>query len=328
METGMKIRQLILALLSFLFFATHYAFAEEPYPSRPINLIVPNPPGGSSDVNARILADVLTKILKQPVVVNFKPGVAGQIGNSYVAKSKPDGYNLLMGLSSIMVSPEAERVQGKTSLYEVDQLIPVGMISNDPMVMLVNANSPWNTLADVVKAAKAKPGTINYSSSGNFGPIHLSVVMFEQAAGINLVQVPFGGGGPSMMALLGSQVEITTAIPAVAMAQLQSGKVRAIAVSGPRRIKVLPNIPTYRESGYDAEFNIWNGLFVPQGTPDSIVKVLRDAIREAATSGELESVMQQRGMIYEYLDQPEFKKFAKEDGDRMVKAVKLIGKLN
>jgi hypothetical protein len=112
------------------------------------------------------------------------------------------------------------------------------------------------------------------------------------------------------------------------MAQLQSGKVKAIAVSGPRRIKILPNIPTYRESGYDAEFNIWNGLFVPQGTPDAIVKTLRDAIREAANSGELESVMQQRGMIYEYLDQPEFKKFAKEDGDRMVKAVKLIGKLN
>ena len=152
--------------------------------------------------------------------------------------------------------------------------------------------------------------------------------MFEQAAGIRLVQVPFGGGGPSMMALLGSQVEITTAIPAVAMAQLQSGKVKAIAVSGAKRIKILPNVPTYRESGYDAEFNIWNGLFVPQGTPDAIVKTLRDAIREAANSGELESVMQQRGMIYEYLDQPEFKKFAKEDGDRMVKAVKLIGKLN
>ena len=286
----MTISRLILALLSFLFFATHTVFAEESYPSHPINLIVPNPPGGSSDANARILADALTKILKQPVVVIFKPGVAGQIGNSFVAKSKPDGYNLLMGLSSIMVSPEAERVQGKTSLYEVDQLIPVGMISNDPMIMLVNANSPWKTLADVVKAAKEKPGTINYSSSGNFGPIHLSVVMFEQAAGIR--------------------------------------KVKAIAVSGAKRIKIMPNVPTYRESGYDAEFNIWNGLFVPQGTPDAIVKTLRDAIREAANSGELESVMQQRGMIYEYLDQPEFKKFAKEDGDRMVKAVKLIGKLN
>ena len=233
-----------------------------------------------------------------------------------------------MGLSSIMVSPEAERVQGKTSLYEVDQLVPVAMISNDPMVMLVNANSPWKTLADVVKAAKEKPNTINYSSSGNFGPIHLSVVMFEFAAGIKLVQVPFGGGGPSMMALLGNQVEITTAIPSVAIPQIQSGKVRPIAVSGAKRIKLLPNVPTYRESGFDAEFNIWNGVFVPQGTPDSIIKTLRDSIREVANSGEMEAAMQQRGMIYEYLDMSEFKKFAKEDGDRMVRAVKQIGKLN
>jgi tripartite-type tricarboxylate transporter receptor subunit TctC len=227
-----------------------------------------------------------------------------------------------------MVSPEAERVQGKTSLYEVDQLVPVAMISNDPMVMLVNSSSPWKTLSDVVKAAKEKPNTINYSSSGNFGPIHLSVVMFEHAAGIKLTQVPFGGGGPSMMALLGNQVEITTAIPSVAIPQIQSGKVRAIAVSGPRRIKQLPNIPTYRESGYDAEFNIWNGVFVPQGTPEPIIKTLRDAVREVANSGEMETAMQQRGMIYEYLDMADFRKFAKEDGDRMVNAVKKIGKLN
>ena len=322
----MKFCKWLIAL--FLILSNAFSFAEDPYPNRPITMIVPNPPGGSSDANARVLSDLLQKSLKQPVVVNFKPGVGGQIGNSFVAKSKPDGYNILMGLSSIMVSPEAERGQGKSSLYEVDQLVPVAMISNDPMVMLVNANSPWKTLADVVKAAKEKPNTINYSSSGNFGPIHLSVVMFEFAAGIKLVQVPFGGGGPSMMALLGNQVEITTAIPSVAIPQIQSGKVRPIAVSGAKRIKLLPNVPTYRESGFDAEFNIWNGVFVPQGTPDSIIKTLRDSIREVANSGEMEAAMQQRGMIYEYLDMSEFKKFAKEDGDRMVRAVKQIGKLN
>jgi tripartite-type tricarboxylate transporter receptor subunit TctC len=322
----MKFCKVIVAL--FLTCIAFFVVADDPYPNRPINLIVPNPPGGSSDANARVLSELLQKTLKQPVVVQFKPGVGGQIGNSFVAKSKPDGYNLLMGLSSIMVSPEAERVQGKTSLYEVEQLVPVAMISNDPMVMLVNANSPWKTLADVVKAAKEKPNTINYSSSGNFGPIHLSVVMFEHAAGIKLVQVPFGGGGPSMMALLGNQVEITTAIPSVAIPQIQSGKVRPIAVSGAKRIKLLPNVPSYRESGFDAEFNIWNGLFVPQGTPETIIKTLRDAVREVAKSGEMESAMQQRGMIYEYLDMPDFQKFAKEDGDRMVKAVKQIGKLN
>lgn len=320
----------LIKLLAILFsgFIISPSFAEDPYPNRPINLIVPNPPGGSSDANARVLSELIQKPLKQPIVVTFKPGVGGQIGNSFVAKSKPDGYNILMGLSSIMVSPDAERVQGKTSLYEVDQLVPVAMISNDPMVMLVNSNSPWKNLSDVVKAAKEKPNTINYSSSGNFGPIHLSVVMFEHAAGIKLTQVPFGGGGPSMMALLGSQVEITTAIPSVAIPQIQSGKVRAIAVSGPRRIKQLPNVPTYRESGFDAEFNIWNGVFVPQGTPEPIIKTLRDAVREVANSGEMEAAMQQRGMIYEYLDMAEFRKFAKEDGERMVNAVKKIGKLN
>jgi tripartite-type tricarboxylate transporter receptor subunit TctC len=152
--------------------------------------------------------------------------------------------------------------------------------------------------------------------------------MFEHAAGIKLTQVPFGGGGPSMLALLGNQVEITTAIPSVAMPQIQSGKVRAIAVSGSKRIKALPNVPTYRESGYDAEYNIWNGLFVPQGTPEAIIKTLRDSVRTAANSGELEAAMQQRGLIYEYLDMNEFRRFAKEDGDRMVRAVKQIGKLN
>ena len=322
----MKSMKLFAVILSA--FIASSSFAEDPYPNRPINLIVPNPPGGSSDANARVLSELLQKPLKQPLIVTFKAGVGGQIGNSFVAKSNPDGYNILMGLSSIMVSPDAERVQGKTSLYEVDQLVPVAMISNDPMVMLVNSSSPWKTLADVVKAAKEKPNTINYSSSGNFGPIHLSVVMFEHAAGIKLTQVPFGGGGPSMMALLGNQVEITTAIPSVAIPQIQSGKVRAIAVSGPRRIKQLPNIPTYRESGFDAEFNIWNGLFVPQGTPEPIIKTLRDAVREVANSGEMETAMQQRGMIYEYLDMAEFRKFAKEDGTRMVNAVKKIGKLN
>jgi tripartite-type tricarboxylate transporter receptor subunit TctC len=144
-------------------------FAEDPYPNRPITLIVPNPPGGSSDANARVLADSLTKTLKQPVIVNFKPGVGGQIGNAFVANAKPDGYTLLMGLSSIMVSPDAERAQGKTSLYEVNQLVPIAMISNDPMVMLVKTDAPWKNLNELMKAAKEKPNAITYSSSGNFG---------------------------------------------------------------------------------------------------------------------------------------------------------------
>ncbi len=302
------------------------AFAEDPYPNRPITLIVPNPPGGSSDANARILADALTKILKQPIVVNFKPGVGGQIGNAFVAKSKPDGYTLLMGLSSIMVSPDAERAQGKTSLYEVNQLVPIAMISNDPMVMLVKTDAPWKNLNELMKVAKEKPNAITYSSSGNFGPIHLSVEMLAHAAGAKFLQIPFGGGGPSMLALLGGQVDMTTAIPSVAIPQIESGKVRPIAVSGPKRIKMLPNVPSYREAGYDAEFNIWNGLFVPIGTPQEIIDKLNHAIKEAVQSGQIETAMDQRGMIFDYRDTSEFKKFAKEDGDRMIKVVQTMDK--
>jgi len=301
-------------------------FAEDPYPNRPITLIVPNPPGGSSDANARVLADSLTKTLKQPVIVNFKPGVGGQIGNAFVANAKPDGYTLLMGLSSIMVSPDAERAQGKTSLYEVNQLVPIAMISNDPMVMLVKTDAPWKNLNELMKAAKEKPNAITYSSSGNFGPINLSVEMLAYAAGAKFLQVPFGGGGPSMLALLGGQVDMTTAIPSVAIPQIESGKVRPIAVSGPKRIKLLPNVPSYRESGFDAEYNIWNGLFVPAGTPAAIIDTLNKAVKEGVQSGQLETAMNQRGMIFDYRDTNEFKKFAQEDGDRMIKVIKAMPK--
>jgi tripartite-type tricarboxylate transporter receptor subunit TctC len=301
-------------------------FADDPYPNKPITLVVPNPPGGSSDANARILADALTKILKQPVVVNFKPGVGGQIGNAFVANAKPDGYTLLMGLSSIMVSPDAERAQGKTSLYEVNQLTPIAMISNDPMVMLVKADAPWKTLNDLMKAAKEKPNAITYSSSGNFGPINLSVEMLAYAAGAKFLQVPFGGGGPSMLALLGGQVDMTTAIPSVAIPQIESGKVRPIAVSGPKRIKLLPNVPSYRESGFDAEYNIWNGLYVPASTPAAIIDTLSKAVREGVQSGQIENAMNQRGMIFDYRDANDFRKFAQEDGERMVRVVKAMPK--
>ena len=140
------------------------------------------------------------------------------------------------------------------------------------MVVLVRADSPWKTLGDLVKAAKAKEGAINYSSSGNFGPIHLSVEMLAHQAGIKLTQVPFNGGGPSLLALLGGQVEMTTAAPAVALAQIQSGKVRPLATSGAKRLSMLPDVPTVAESGFAGFQSVgWFGLMAPRGTPAAIV---------------------------------------------------------
>jgi tripartite-type tricarboxylate transporter receptor subunit TctC len=182
-------------------------------------------------------------------------------------------------------------------------------------------------LGDLVKTAKEKPGEITYSSSGNFGPIHLAMEMLGYAGNVKFKQIPFTGGGPSMMALLGSQVDLTAVIPSVALAQIASGKVRPLAVTSSKRIKFFPNTPTYREDGFDAEYNIWNGLFVPKNTPQEIVEILKKAVKQAVDSGEMQNAMEKRKIIFDYRDAVEFKKFSKEDGERMVKVIRDIGKL-
>jgi tripartite-type tricarboxylate transporter receptor subunit TctC len=235
---------------------------------------------------------------------------------------------VLMALSSVVVAPEAEKVSGRKPLYELEQLEPIALLSSDPMVVLVRSDSPWRTLADLVKAAKEKPGAINYSSSGNFGPIHLSVEMLAHQAGIKLTQVPFNGGGPSLLALLGGQVELTTAAPAVALAQIQSGKVRPLATSGAKRLPMLPDVPTYREAGFDAEYHIWAGLYVPASTPPAVIQALRDSVGKAARSASMTQAMQKQSIIFDYRDAPDFARFAEEDRVRMTRVVRAIGKID
>ena len=316
------------ALLLVLTACAAPTLAQDAFPSGPITLLVPNPPGGASDINARILADPWSSVLKQHVVVVHKPGMGGAIGAAQVAKAKPDGLTVLMALSSVVVAPEAEKVSGRKPLYELEQLEPIALLSSDPMVVLVRSDSPWRTLADLVKAAKEKPGAINYSSSGNFGPIHLSVEMLTHQAGIKLTQVPFNGGGPSLLALLGGQVELTTAAPAVALAQIQSGKVRPLATSGAKRLPMLPDVPTYREAGFDAEYHIWAGLYVPASTPPAVIQALRDSVGKAARSASMTQAMQKQSIIFDYRDAPDFARFAEEDRVRMTRVVRAIGKID
>ena len=322
------IRRWTMGVLAGFVWAVAPLWAQDAFPNGPITLLVPNPPGGASDINARILAEPWSAVLKQPVVVLHKPGMGGAIGAAQVAKAKPDGQTVLMALSSVVVAPEADKVSGRKPLYEMDQLEPIALLSGDPMVVLVRADSPWRTLADMVKAAKDKPGAINYSSSGNFGPIHLSVEMLAHQAGIKLTQVPFNGGGPSLLALLGGQVEMTTAAPAVALAQIQSGKVRPLATSGTKRLQILPDVPTYREAGYDAEYHIWAGLYAPSGTPPAVIAALRDSVGKAVRSGTIAAAMQKQSIIFDYRDAPEFARYSEEDRVRMTRVVRAIGKID
>src|SRR5262245_6647888 len=302
--------------------------AGQGYPSRAVTMVVPFPPGGVADIVGRPLAAMMEKSLKQPVVIVNRTGAGGALGMSQVAKSAPDGYTILMGLSSISIFPVSDRINGKQPAYEMKDFAPIALISSDPTVLVVRAESPYKTLKDFVQAAKANPGKINYSSSGVYGTLHVAMEIFANAAGIKLFHVPYGGGGPAVTALLGGQVEASAQGPAAAIGQIKAGKMRALAGWGTERLKLLPELPTFKELGYeDVEFYIWSGVFAPAATPAPVQAKLREAVKAAATSEEFRNAMEKVSTPVHYLDAPEFAKYWERDAKRLSAAVEKIGKV-
>src|SRR5688500_6188120 len=255
------------------------AFAQDPYPSKPITMIVPFPPGGVADIVGRPLASQMEKALKQPVVVVNRTGAGGAVGMAAAAKAAPDGYTILMALSSISIFPVSDRISGKPPSYEMRDFAPIALITADPTVLVVSADSPWKNLKEFVASAKADPGKIKYSSSGVYGTLHVSMEIFAHAAGIQLFHVPYGGGGPALTALLGGQVHALASGPAPAVGQIKAGKMRALASWSSERLPLMPDVPTFKELGYDAEFYIWSGVFAPAAIPTPVLDRLRAAVR-------------------------------------------------
>ena len=270
---------------------------------------------------------VMGKLLKQSVVVVNKSGAGGSVGTAQAARATPDGYTILMALSSISVLPVADRLQGRAPAYELDQLAPIALISADPTVLLVRGDGPYTTLKQFVEAAKAKPGTINYGSSGVYGTLHVAMEIFAGAADIKLFHVPYQGGGPAVAALLGSQIDALASGPSAAIGQIKSGKVRALAVWGDKRLASLPDVPSMKELGYDATFYIWSGLFAPAATPAPVMTILRDAARRTAEDPEFKDAMAKVETPIAYLDAPAFKSFLETDAKRLEVAVQRIGKV-
>ena len=297
------------------------------YPSKPITMIVPFPPGGVADIVGRPLAAQMEKTLKQPVVVTNRTGAGGAVGMAAAAKSAPDGYTILMALSSISIFPVSDRIQGRAPAYEMKDFAPIALVTADPTVLIVSADSPWSSLKDFVAYAKANPGKINYSSSGVYGTLHVAMEIFANAAGIQLVHVPYGGGGPALTALLGGQVHALASGPGPAAAQMKAGKVRALASWSTERLPMLPDIPTFKELGYEAEFYIWSGVFAPAATPSPVLDRLRAAVREAATSPEFKAQMEKVQTPVNYLDAPAFRTYWERDAARLAKALEKIGKV-
>ncbi len=303
------------------------ASAQDVYPSKPVTMVNPFPPGGVADIVGRPLAALMEKTLKQPVVMVNRPGAGGAVGMASVAKAPADGYTILMGLSSISIFPVSDRINGKAPAYELKDFAPIALVTADPTVLVVRTDSPYKTLRDFVDAAKANPGKINYSSSGVYGTLHVAMEIFASAAGIKLFHVPYQGGGPAVTALLGGQVEALASGPAAAIGQIKGGKMRALASWSTERLKLLPEIPTFRELGYDAEFYIWTGVFAPAATPGPIVAKLREVVREAATSAEFKAAMEKVSTPVSYLDAPEFRKYWERDAARLKIALEKIGKV-
>lgn len=297
------------------------------YPTKPVTMIVPFPPGGVADIVGRPLAAEMEKVWKQPVVVTNRTGAGGAVGMAAAAKAAPDGYTILMALSSVSIFPVSDRIQGRAPAYEMKDLAPIALITADPTVLIVGADSPWKTLQEFVASAKAYPGQINYSSSGVYGTLHVAMEMFANAAGVKLFHVPYQGGGPALTALLGGQVHALASGPAPAAAQMKAGKVRALASWSSERLPLLPEIPTFKELGYDAEFYIWSGVFAPAATPTPVLDRLRAVVREAANSPQFKSTMEKVQTPVSYLDAPAFRTYWERDAARLKVALEKIGKV-
>ncbi len=315
-------RTLVVALLAFC-----ANVRAQDYPSKPITMVVPFPPGGVAEIVGRPLASLMEKTLKQPLILINRPGAGGAVGMASVARGPADGYTILMGLSSISIFPVSDRINGKEPPYELKDFAPIALVTADPTVLVVRADGPYKTVKDFVEAAKAQPGKINYSSSGVYGTLHVAMEMFANAAGIKLFHIPYQGGGPAVTALLAGQVEASPQGPAAAIGHIRAGKMRALATWGTERLKLLPEIPTFKELGYDAEFYIWSGVFAPAATPAPIVMKLRQAVRDAATSAEFAAAMEKVSTPVSYLDAPEFQKYWERDAARLKVALEKIGKV-
>ncbi|MEP7183522.1 MAG: tripartite tricarboxylate transporter substrate binding protein [Betaproteobacteria bacterium] len=306
---------------------TASAAAQDTWPLRPVSLVVPFPPGGVADIVARPFAEAMGRVLNTPVVIENKAGAGGGIGMGYVAKAKPDGYTLLLALSSISILPVADQVTGRAPMFELKQFAPVARLTADPTVLAVRADSPWHTLTEFVADARKRPGAITYGSSGNYGTMHIPMEMFAASAGIKLLHVPFTGGGPAVVALLGGTVDALSTGPSTVIAHVKAGKVRVLASWGDRRLAALPDAPTLTESGFDTQFFQWSALFAPAGTPEPVLAKLRDAARVAAADPKFVTALATVDTPVQYLDTPEFQRFWEADAQKLGAAVRRVGKV-
>ena len=308
--------------------STSRAVAQAGYPNRPITIINAFPPGGINDLVTRPFAPALSAVVNQAVVIETKAGAAGQVGAQVGAAAPPDGYTLLSHNIGINSYEEVDKLYARQVKTTRADFIPLARLVADPVMIVVNDQQPWKTMAEFIADAKAKPTSIIYSSGGLYGASHLPVPLIEKAAGLpKLRHLPTNGGGPAITALLGNNAQMSTQTITATLPHIRAGKLRALATYGGARSKVLPDVPTLKELGYNIEYYLWAGIFAPKATPPNIVAYLNDAIGKAANSDQYKSTLSNAGLDLAYLPSAAFAKFWDEDAKVTDEAVRMIGKV-
>jgi tripartite-type tricarboxylate transporter receptor subunit TctC len=313
------------AAAAALAFAPSWTSAQ--YPDRPITMVVPFPPGGVADTVARPVAEALARELKVPVVIENRTGAGGSVGMAHAARAAPDGYTILMALSSISILPEADKLFDRKPAFTLSQFKPIARFTADPTVLVVRSDAPWKTLGDFVADARRRPGAYNYGSSGNYGTMHVPMEMLKSAAGFRMVHIPYTGAGPAVIALLGGQVDALASGPSTVAQHVRSGRLRALAHWGDKPLAALPDVPSLASQNFNVRFAQWSGLFVPAGVPDEVLQRLRAAARRAAADAQVHQIIRTAGSPVEYLDAPEFQAYWDADAALMARAVRQIGKV-
>jgi tripartite-type tricarboxylate transporter receptor subunit TctC len=291
------------------------------YPARAVTLVVPFPPGGGTDAGARIVAQQLSAKWKQPVVVENKGGAAGQIGADFVAKAKPDGLTLLMGnIGTQAINPSLYRKLP----YDPDTAFaPISMVAELPLAMMVHPAVAARTPQDFIALAKAKPAQLSYSSSGPGGAPHLAAEMFKQAAGVDVLHVPYRGGGPAVADLLAGHVQLSFMTVLEASGHIKAGKLRALAVTSARRVEALPDVPTLADAALPGFNSIsWIGLFAPGGTPPELVEKISADVREVLAAPDVKHRLTELGSIPYGNTPAEFARGIEADRQRYARIIK------
>jgi tripartite-type tricarboxylate transporter receptor subunit TctC len=323
MGDGQLPRQIAHAAVACAALLASSHLAAQEYPAKPVRIIVGFPPGGATDLVARIMAPKYTGLLKQPFVVDNRGGANGVIGSDLAAKAAPDGYVFhLATIGSLVLSPAT----GKVPYDPLKDFAPVSQAVSLQNIFIVHPNLPPRTLKELIALAKAKPGALNFASSGNASPGHLAGELFKSMAGVKMVHVPYKGGGPAIVDLVAGHVEIFVAVISTAVPQVKAGKARALAVTGTKRAMALPDVPTVAEAalkGYEA--TNWYGYVVPPATPRSIIERLHKATVTVLDMADVKQALLDQGIEAVHSTPEQFTAYIKSETGKWTKVIKAAG---